>query len=50
MTDRTRTHDPRGCSLCASLRHPATSAQAAQLRDHLKRSPLPLQKDKEYRR
>ena len=40
----TATHNPRTCQLCASLRHPATAAQARQLSKHLDAQPLPQQK------
>lgn len=36
-------HDPRGCNLCASLRHPALAAQGRALAKHLKTNPLPRQ-------
>ena len=39
-----RVHDPKYCSLCASLRHPARGADAKRLQEHLSRSPLPRQK------
>lgn len=36
-------HDPKNCNLCATLRHPAQSAEAAKLKKHLAEHPFPKQ-------
>lgn len=36
-------HTARDCNLCASFRHPATSAQGRALKKHLAEHPLPRQ-------
>ena len=41
----TESHDPKTCDLCAMLRHPAMSAQTAQLKKHLINHPFPKQRE-----
>lgn len=36
-------HDPRNCTLCGTLRHPAQAAQGRALTKHLAAHPFPRQ-------